>query len=136
MIPEFGKKLKNEFKTRKASYAVILQNGKVAIVWDSNRNCFLPVGGKQNGERTEENIQREIIEECGRKAEINKYIGEAIQYFISSSGEYYKMNSHFFYCSFVSGLGSLSRMVETPRLQAKKRLLLSHYATLQAWSTY
>ncbi len=102
MIPIFGKKLDKEPRKRAAAYAVIIENDKIVVVYDSNKMCFLPGGGIKLDETAEEAVLREIREECGRIAEINGFIGDAIQYFTSSKGEYYRMRVHFYICSFKS----------------------------------
>ncbi len=93
-----------DFRLRIASYAVIWYNGKLGIVRDYNNGCFLPGGGIEQNENAAEAILREILEECGRMAKIDSFIGEAIQYFTCSKGKYYKMNTHFFCCRFTSDL--------------------------------
>ena len=86
-------------QVRLAAYAVILeQRGHVAaVVGDSG--LFLPGGGTLPGESPEWTVLREIEEECGCAARIIQPLGEATQYFRSTSG-WYQMLATFYVAQF------------------------------------
>ena len=103
MIPTFGDQSKSPTKLRKAAYAIILEDAKLAVVRGENGGYFLPGGGIDPGEVPQQALLREIQEECCKHAEIHSEIGEAIQFF-SSKGHYLKMHVHVFLCSFTSAI--------------------------------
>lgn len=102
MIPTFGQKQHKPYTLRNASYALVLQSGKVLVVRNPANDCFLPGGGIQSIETPQEAVIREIREECAHHARIERDIGEAIQYFTCRKGRYYKMHAYFFCCALAS----------------------------------
>ena len=101
-IPVFGPILDRQYQQRIASYAIILSTGKVGVVQNENNWYFLPGGGIEQNENACDAVIREIYEECGRLAQIEYYIGEAIQYFTCRKGIFYRMHAHFYSCQFTS----------------------------------
>jgi 8-oxo-dGTP diphosphatase len=52
----------------------------------SNDHYFLLGGGIEEGESPEECLKREALEEIGYAIQLNQYLGEAKQFFISRKG--------------------------------------------------
>jgi len=78
-----------EYRQRPGAYAVILDGqGKFAAVKGQDK-IFLPGGGVDPGESLEETLTREVREECACEVVIGRYLGGAIQYFVSNSGEHW-----------------------------------------------
>jgi 8-oxo-dGTP pyrophosphatase MutT (NUDIX family) len=81
---------------RLAAYVVINNEGKVALVKD-RRKLFLPGGGSLSGETPEETVVREVREELARNVRLIRRMGEAIQYFYSTTDDrHYRMVATFF----------------------------------------
>jgi 8-oxo-dGTP diphosphatase len=100
----FGKYDKSQnYKDRKAVYAIILnENNKIAVV-KSGEYYWLPGGGSIENETVDETIIREVKEELGRNIRVMNKIGEAIQYFYADKeGCYYKMNAIFIRAEFTT----------------------------------
>ena len=76
---------------------LIIKNNKILLVdMDNSGFLCLPGGYVELGETTEIAIKRELLEEIGKKFEINKYLGVAENYFINK----YSKKTHeisFFY---------------------------------------
>jgi len=86
----FGEKLADlEYKRRKGCYAVIIDSARqqVAVVLTARGHYFLPGGGMNEGEKPEECVRRELLEETGYEVEVSSFIGEAQRYFFSSKNE-------------------------------------------------
>lgn len=63
---------------------LIIKNNKILLVdMDNSGFLCLPGGYVELGETTEIAIKRELLEEIGKKFEINKYLGVAENYFIN-----------------------------------------------------
>lgn len=86
-----------DYIERLAAYVVIVNDdGEVAMVRGRHRH-FLPGGGSLPGEAPEDTIIREVREELARGVRLLSSIGEAVQYFYSSTDDrYYKMQAVFF----------------------------------------
>jgi len=91
--PEFGVRLPDVvypdvvYSERPGAYAIIRASGdRLAFVPGKCGRLFLPGGGVQRGERPEEALLREIIEEIGWRACILDGVGRATQ-FLAVEGE-------------------------------------------------
>jgi len=85
-----------QYVERRAAYVVIIHEGRVAVV-NSGQTHFLPGGGSLPGERPEETVVREVHEELGRRVRLLNALGEATQYFYSSTeNRHYKMLAVYF----------------------------------------
>lgn len=66
-----------EYRLREAVRAVVLRQGKMALLYVSNENYHkLPGGGIEKGENLNEALEREILEEVGVTIEDIKEIGK------------------------------------------------------------
>jgi 8-oxo-dGTP diphosphatase len=90
-----------DYRKRDAVYAVILdvEEEKVAIMVQNGKG-FLPGGGKKDLEENESCLMRECIEETGFYIKIERYVGNAKQYFQSRQNEYIMNNGYFYTGSF------------------------------------
>jgi 8-oxo-dGTP pyrophosphatase MutT (NUDIX family) len=86
-----------QYTERRAAYVVIGSlDGEVAVV-KSRQKHFLPGGGSLAGETSEETVVREVCEELARSVRLTRRLGEATQYFYSSTDKrHYKMLAVFF----------------------------------------
>lgn len=85
-----------EYTARRAAYVVITESGKLAVV-KSEQKYYLPGGGAEEGETPEETVAREVCEELGRGIKLARKLGEAVQYFYSSTDRrHYRMIATFF----------------------------------------
>jgi 8-oxo-dGTP diphosphatase len=86
-----------DYRKRDAVYAVILdaEGEKVAIMVQNGKG-FLPGGGMEKSEEHESCLMRECIEETGFNMYIERYIGNAKQYFQSRHNEYIMNNGYFY----------------------------------------
>jgi 8-oxo-dGTP diphosphatase len=86
--PEFGVRLPDVvYQERPGGYAIIRRaDGWLAFVCGKAGRLFLPGGGVQPGERPEDALLREIIEEIGWRAHILDRVGRATQ-FLAVAGE-------------------------------------------------
>jgi 8-oxo-dGTP diphosphatase len=77
--PEFGVRLPDVvYQERPGAYAIIRRaDGRLTLVCGEARRLFLPGGGVQPGERPEDALLREIIEEIGWRAHILDRVGRA-----------------------------------------------------------
>ena len=87
---------------RRAAYLVVINGGRVAMV-KSRQKHFLPGGGSLPGEPPEDTVVREVREELARGVRLVRRIGEAVQYFYSSTDDrHYKMPATFFAGEFIA----------------------------------
>jgi 8-oxo-dGTP pyrophosphatase MutT (NUDIX family) len=86
-----------QYTERRAAYVVIVNDdGEVAMV-KSRQKYFLPGGGSLSGESPEETVVREVCEELAQSVRLVRRLGEATQYFYSSTDDrHYKMLAVFF----------------------------------------
>lgn len=76
---EFDKREGVTYRRRPGVYAVILREGRVAVVVLPN-GVFLPGGGADDGETPEATVRREVREEIGHEVEALTFLGEALQH--------------------------------------------------------
>ena len=88
-IPVFGIKMPGVlYRFRPAAYAVILSDtGRVAVV-ETSAGYFLPGGVSYPNESPEEKVRREVQEELGREISAPQKLGEAVQFFRATDGDY------------------------------------------------
>jgi 8-oxo-dGTP diphosphatase len=85
-----------QYVERRAAYLVVINGGRVAMV-KSRQKYFLPGGGLLPGESPEDTVVREVREELARGVRLLRRLGEAVQYFYSSTDDRsYKMLATFF----------------------------------------
>jgi len=86
---------------RRAAYAVIARpDGRVAAIRASLRDgtsrYWLPGGGMEANESTEDTVVREVREELGRGVRVHAEVGSAVQYFYAGDeGRWYEMKVSF-----------------------------------------
>lgn len=86
-----------EYRRRDAVYAVILNaDRKKAVIMVQNGKGFLPGGGMKKTEEQLSCLMRECVEETGFQINIERYIGNAKQYFQSRQNEYIVNNGYFY----------------------------------------
>ena len=87
---------------RPTAYGLILdENDRVAIV-RGDVGFLLPGGGIEDDETPVEAIEREIWEECGRRADVGTLVCRAVQHFIAACGTPYWMTADFHVARFTS----------------------------------
>lgn len=70
-----------DYKIRKAGRAILVKDGKIAMLYVSNKKYHkLPGGGVEEGEDIKDALKREILEETGCSAEIKSELGMTIEY--------------------------------------------------------
>lgn len=90
------------YTERRAAYAVIMNDGRVATV-ESQQKHFLPGGGSLAGESCEDTVIREACEELARSVRLIRKLDEVVQYFYSAADDrYYKMRAVFFIAEFTN----------------------------------
>ncbi|MEN2767500.1 NUDIX hydrolase [Ornithinibacillus xuwenensis] len=99
MKPAFGEKLTNiNYVRRKSAYVIILSSHEdcVLTVHNGKGYHFLPGGGIERNETDKECIMREMLEETGYTAALGQFIGNALNYFVSSKQEYILNDGNFY----------------------------------------
>ena len=87
MMTTFGEKLANfDYCIRNGVYAVI-RNVKAVAAVQGLSGYFLPGGGVEEGESSEETLRRELQKECDASIEISSLIGQTTDFLFSASEE-------------------------------------------------
>ncbi len=96
--PEFGVRLPDaNYVDRPGAYGVIRGNmGKLAFIQQKAGRLFLPGGGIEPGERPEDALVREIIEEVGWSARILDSIGRATQFLFAEGEGHFAIRATYF----------------------------------------
>ncbi|HRH42910.1 MAG TPA: NUDIX domain-containing protein [Pyrinomonadaceae bacterium] len=98
-MKSFGEKLPNtQYSHRIGSYAVIIENERIAVIKSPRLNAYFLVGGGiENGESEKEALQREALEEIGYKISIHEKIGVATEYLYAEIDKKYIAKECHFY---------------------------------------
>ena len=79
--PTFGQRIDGrDYQWRPGAYAVVIDEGRIAVIRSRTGKCFLPGGGLEEGETAEVALAREVREECGWTIRTATKVGEALQY--------------------------------------------------------
>jgi len=91
---------KKDLKFRPAVYAIIVDDKKVLLVSLRNaKKYFLPGGGIEIGEKAEDALKREVVEEVGIKIKVKKFLSFKENFFYYDPwNEAYHGLSFFFLC--------------------------------------
>ena len=77
---EFGERVSDvTYVDRPSAYAVIIRGATEVAVVQTPRGCFLPGGGRDEGETPVQAVVREALEECGLRIRIIRHLGDADQ---------------------------------------------------------
>jgi 8-oxo-dGTP diphosphatase len=96
-IPEFGERIQGQtYVSRPGAYALITDSRDLVGIIRTQRGYFLPGGGIEPGETTENALIRELREELGWTARILAKIGEAVQYLVAEGEGYLAVRGTFF----------------------------------------
>lgn len=95
----FGDKLEGRhYRKRRTAYAVIYDDKLGCAAVQTGSGHYFLLGGGLEGKETEEAcIKREILEEIGYEASVDRWIGRAGQYFASSNTQEAIFNEASFY---------------------------------------
>ena len=103
-MKSFGEQLPNiQYLPRIGSYAVIIENERIAVIKSPRLNAyFLIGGGLDEGESEQEGLEREALEEIGYKIKVHQKIGAATEYFYAEIDEkYFAKECHFYRCELI-----------------------------------
>lgn len=97
-IPIFGEKREGQaYIPRPGVYAIVFDDEKRIAVIQTQWGFYLPGGGIERNELVEESLRREVREELGYEAHIQRKIGEAIEYiFAAKDNQYFCIHGTFF----------------------------------------
>lgn len=100
------------YTERIAAYVVIRSpSGDVAAV-RGRTAYFLPGGGREGDETSEQTVRREVREELERDLYLTGCVGEALQYFFAAQDNcHFKMRATFFTAEFADAEASQSENV-------------------------
>ncbi|HSI87020.1 MAG: NUDIX domain-containing protein [Candidatus Methylacidiphilales bacterium] len=102
-MPIFGNKAAGaQYKIRCGAYAVILDDAmRVAVIYTPG-GYFLPGGGIEEGETSEQALHREVMEECGMTLRILQPIGSATDHLYAPPENcYYEKRGSFYLGQFI-----------------------------------
>lgn len=97
-IPQFGTRVTScHYVKRPSAYAIIRDaDGRLCVV-QTSEGAFLPGGGLEVGETPDQAVLREVAEECGFAARVERRVGAANQLLYAESEQsYYEIPSVFF----------------------------------------
>jgi 8-oxo-dGTP pyrophosphatase MutT (NUDIX family) len=87
---------------RQAVRAIVFQGQQLLLVYSPvNMDYKFPGGGVKEGEKPEQALERELLEECGaRLTRVIQEIGHIVEYAYAKEPEFetFKMTSHYFLC--------------------------------------
>lgn len=89
-----------EYRQRPGAYAIILNPDRRFAAVKADDKLFLPGGGIDPGESSEEALIREVREECAREVMIVRPLCSGIQYFVSRTGEHWEFQCSYFEAQF------------------------------------
>jgi len=96
---DFGEKLPDvQYFPRVGSYAVIIENERIAVVPSDTLKGFMLIGGGlENGESEIAGLCREALEEVGFKISVGEKIGTATEYLYAEIDQkYFAKECHFY----------------------------------------
>lgn len=104
----FGTKLPGAaYRPRPGAYALVFDElGRVALVHEEN-GWYLPGGGIEPGETTEQALLREVQEECACGARVGTAFAQALEFVENNAGERFEVHAHYYRAEF-AGAPSVS----------------------------
>jgi kynurenine formamidase/8-oxo-dGTP pyrophosphatase MutT (NUDIX family) len=104
----FGTKLPGAaYRLRPGAYALVFDaRGRVALVHEEGE-WYLPGGGIEPGESSEQALLREVREECACGAELGAAFAQALEFVENQAGERFEVHAHYFEAVF-AGTPSVS----------------------------
>lgn len=99
----FGIKENAEYVNREGAYLIPIKDNQVGIV-QTHKGFFFLGGGIENGEKHDECIKRECLEEAGFKVEVGEKICSAETYFLHESIGYFHPIQTYYFGSLISKL--------------------------------
>ena len=97
-LPEFGNKVVGaEYKTRPGSYGLIFDEENRLLTLVTSSGLHLPGGGRDGSETAEENLVRELDEECQVAVKSVTPVTSAVQYVYARGEGYFKKVCDYFW---------------------------------------
>lgn len=102
----FGTKLPGAaYRLRPGAYALVFDDaGRIALVQEEGE-WYLPGGGIEAGETTEQALLREVGEECACGARIGTAFAEALEFVENRAGERFEVHARYFEAEFTGTPG-------------------------------